>query len=540
MNQAVPQPVQATGPSLTPQQGIPLQQTSSGSNSQSTPSFNVPGFIQAAQKQGIPDDQIVNALHQKGLVPNEAIVTNTGETGIKGLALGAEKGALTTLNNISKAGQFVLNNTAGRLSNLLTGNGFKPTETADLNNYADLQTHGTTEKVGKVLENIGEFFLPTAAEGALGKTFEGGVNALKIGNTATKVGKFLAQPAASALIGGTQVGFQEGSVKSGVEGAATFGATSAALRGVGILAKAGLEKIQPYLEELNLKATPAKAAKYAASRVEGGPSRFEEAVQVGTNTPGITPQAKLDSTLSTINKAESSLDSVIQSPAMQEVAGYVPTKQVVKAFEDAAKGSDVTSDVSRQLLKEGQAALERNPDYTPLSFLQDQKKAWGMKGFKEGGEISNTAKAAFQDVYKGLVEDSLNKVDARIPVPDEMKALFPNSAIPNELPVHDFNKLYGAVLDYKKLLKGAMSKSEVGFVKRLAADFVGGLVGHTVGGPIGAATGAAVADQVARNAPISAARTIAGKAATKAAPYMTKRSILVKPISGVLTQSKSK
>jgi len=370
--------------------------------------------------------------------------------------------------------------------------------------------------------------------GPLGKYNVPAVNsAEQIGGDALKTAAYLApglgegsiaaQAGKNALAGaafGAGNAMQQNASLGDVASQAGQGAlVGGAIGGASALASAGLGKLQPYLEKMNLKATATKEMKYQGARVAGGPTRFEEAVQVGTAMPGITPQAKMEGTLSTIKAAESSLDSVIQSPSMQEVAGQLPTNTVIKAFENAANSPEVTSDVRRQLLSEAKTLTERNPDYTPVGFLQDQKKAWGSVGFSEGGMVSNEGKAALQDVYKKLVQDSLAKVDAHIPVPDEMKALFPS--LPATLPIEQFNQAYGAVLDYKRLLKSAMTKSEVGFVKRLAAEAGGAILGNTLGGPFGAAAGTVIADQLTQKAPISAVRTLAGKAAKGLAPKVS-------------------
>lgn len=133
------------------------------------------GKMVAMQFPGVYDDLIEPASPE--------IQEPQGVGGIKGFALGATKGALSTAKNltglISKAPENMAFNPFGIYSKVTGKINEKLSE-------ANLKPEGTAEKVGFGAEQIGEFFVPAGGVARAGKAIEAGIEGFNLGSKATK------------------------------------------------------------------------------------------------------------------------------------------------------------------------------------------------------------------------------------------------------------------------------------------------------------------------------------------------------------------
>lgn len=167
-------------------------------------------------------------------------------TGVAGVAVGAAKGASSTIKGLGTIGQSILDQTAGRFVNLAQGKGFVPTKSdgsvSDIyrkgtereqkaSNF--LAPQGTAEKVGFTGEQIAEFFIPAGAASKAEKT----IDILSAGiksPLARSVTKILGKSAVQGLTsGGVRAAQTGGDIKETAVAAGTAGLTR------GIFATAG-------------------------------------------------------------------------------------------------------------------------------------------------------------------------------------------------------------------------------------------------------------------------------------------------------------
>ena len=113
-----------------------------------------------------------------------------------------------------------------------------------------------------------------------------------------------------------------------------------------------------------------------------------------------------------------------------------------------------------------------------------------------------------------------------ITIPEELQPIF-NGA--TEVPIQQFNRMYGTIINAKTYLGLAANKSEAGLVARILSGSAGAAVGSVIGGgPIGAAVGAAAGEGTASRfaTPI---RSVIGATANKAGSVLSGANKLAVP-----------
>lgn len=157
---------------------------------------------------------------------------------------GFVKGALGTVKNIASIGDYALRNTSGRLANVVTGKGNVPNapspmfdKNTSLGQKTDkfLTPQGTAQEVGKLTENISEFFIPASGV-ARAETVLNGLTAglPKFLGATARVGSKMAVNALPDTAIGTA---QTGDLEEGLEIGALGGGIRGALGAVGEVAR---------------------------------------------------------------------------------------------------------------------------------------------------------------------------------------------------------------------------------------------------------------------------------------------------------------
>lgn len=227
--------------------------------------------FQEALSRGASPEQILDKIIQDNYIPSGQDTGPQGEKGLKGFGVGAAKGAGSTLNTISRAGQTVLAQTAGRVANLVTGKGFKPTQVQGIDKER-ITPHGTAEKIGFGTEQVAEFFVPAGAVSKATKAAEVGIDTLKLSKVAKAALKLGTRSAISAGEAAGVTALQGGS-KEEVKSAAKFGAAfPIAIKAISKLGSAAKETAK--FISSSLSGVPKDAIEYALKN----PQRVQAAI----------------------------------------------------------------------------------------------------------------------------------------------------------------------------------------------------------------------------------------------------------------------
>lgn len=114
----------------------------------------------------VPDDELTKKVIAKYPVYASQVKISPPKTNLySDIVTGAEKGAVESMGALSSIGEFVANQTAGRLINATQGKGFTPTKVQPSiltqEGSPELKAQNTGEKIGKAAEFALEAVLPT-------------------------------------------------------------------------------------------------------------------------------------------------------------------------------------------------------------------------------------------------------------------------------------------------------------------------------------------------------------------------------------------
>lgn len=513
---AVPQPVQATGTPLIPQAGVPLQNnpiqlspTQSGgaiNNVGGAPTAS-PGdnptatFITQARAQGVPDDQIYNALHQQGMIPTNAVVQQGQQP----------EGA--QLHDTGSFGTNLLNS---------TGNFFKGLGSAAVNVFNPNPEQNTITKVEDVVKGIAQtpFDLLTGRQmdnptyqallESLGQRY-GSLDNIKKTAYQDPVG-FLAD-ASSLLSGAGEAVNAAGDVSkistlSKVGGAITKAGEltnpiNAAIKPVEIasnLAKAGLENLGPKLELSNLRLTPVQKANYA-TKLNDVTDYISKHIPVGN------PETRFEAAASNVDKFENQIQNWLENDAKDVTIPKQDLLSAVDGIKSQFKNDRDYLSISNQVDDFKKFIETRFPSNTvdqlgkdvgeiPISDLNAIKRSTFKTAFNQTGtKVSDVVEYALGDLMKTGIENATKDLP-----------------VLGKYPIEEVNRAYGVALNAKKLLKIAMGRPQANFVEHLVSSAFGASVGSAFG-PIGTGAGAMAGEAAAKAVPLTAIKSTAGKAA---------------------------
>lgn len=312
-----------------------------------------------------------------------------GETGFKGLALGVAKGAFGTLKNLTKLTSSVL--TPGLTPAVSkTLDTLIPTE--------NLQAHGTAENIGKIGEQIAEFFIPAGAVAEAGKATEAGIDALKFGKTATSALKLGATSAIGAGEAAGITAVQGGNTKdiktAGVVGA-VFPAIAKALDFI-------VQKVPETAWSSILKRTSVDVAK--------NPKLPAQAAKTGLT--GLSRQAIANKAEKAIQSIEVSLDDLLSNSkgtiSTAKVAGYLNGVRGAYASIPGEENSvKVIDSIASQLLER----FKKGESMTPLEANQLKRDIYQVIAKSYGrGVFEIPAKTEAQKLVALGLKQEIEKV----------------------------------------------------------------------------------------------------------------------------------
>lgn len=489
INTAVPNPAPVAVPGVAQaSNAVSPQGTMQGSQTSTTPPApvtpltpapqdNVAQIITQARQQGIPDDQIFNALHQNGMIPTNAVVTQ-GQSSSQGAQLSDTGSFGSNLANsagsfLGGIGQAVAHpiDTAKNLGNTLLGAaestftlGQKSTPQFDALANSLTQRYGSWDAVKKTMYQDPVGFLAdlSSVASGVGEAISATGDVSKLG-TLSKIG---------------------GAVNKVAEATNPLNIVTKPLGWTSSLAKAGLENVGAWIEKNNLRMTPADKTKYA---------QYIQPVSeyIAKELPAVGPEGKHAAVIEAIGNSEDDLQNWLKSSGMGDRA--VDTSKIassVDAIKTAFKNDRDSLAINNQI-DDFKKLLETNyPDgQISVSDLNALKRSTFKSAYNSTG-------LKVSDAVEWQIGDTLY---------DHLKTTLGDQKIMGQYTLEDFNKQYQLNIKAERLLKASIGRPQIGFPTRLLLDAIGF---HSTG-PIGAlATHAAV-----NYLPVTAAKSVIGKTA---------------------------
>lgn len=189
----------------------------------------------------------IGALQNQLSSQNKGVGTN--------MALGAFKGLASTADAMSQIGQKYFGGAASKIVGAVTGKPVTQTPPATLPSFVK-EADGTAQQVGKVAEQIGEFFVPAGLTAKLSRIAEAGIKGTDLATKFGKGGKALANVLSLASRSGLLAGEAGGvtAVQSyGKEEAADQVRTNAIISGAIPIAGAALGSMKPLVGKAGQK-----------------------------------------------------------------------------------------------------------------------------------------------------------------------------------------------------------------------------------------------------------------------------------------------
>lgn len=493
---STPAPTGQPGPTQQPQPTAGGGQPSQGNPAQ---------FIQQARQQGVPDDQIFNYLHQNGMIPTNSVVQQ-GDSQPQGAQL---KDTGSFLGNAANStGQFF-----GGLASAL-GNVFN----TDPNK-------NTVVNLGKVAGGLLETPIALATGQTINnKPYEAFINSLAerygswdaVKKTAYQdpVG-FLADAASLASGAGEAVSAagKVSDVARAVEiggnitkAAEAVNPLNIATKGLGVAAnmtKVGLGKIGPMIEDSNLRLTPVQ-------RVANDAKLGDVTEYISKNIPVGSPEARFEAAGANVEKIENTIQHYLETDAKGVTIGKQEILDSAEKLMNEYKNDRDALAIKNQI--EGfKSTIESL--YPDSGVVNQAGKSATQVALADINQLKRSTFANAFNQAGTKVRDAV-EFDLGNMLKDKIEAATKDIPVMGKYPISEINRAYGVALTAKKLLKTAMGRPQVGFLTRLLSDGIG----FGTGGP----WGAAATHFIEGNAPVTAVKAMAGKAATKAANVIPK------------------
>src|SRR6185369_2922289 len=337
-----------------------------------------------------------------------------GERGLKGLGLGAVKGALNTVSNVGG----LFNKVSSRIPDSLLATPFAPAVMAaktvgaignKLAPYKEnFKPQGTAEKVGYGAEQVGEFFIPGGAVSRVGKAAELGIGATKLPKlvqTGLKLGAIAGLEGGSAagvtaLQGGTPKDIKTAGITGGI-----FGVAAKSIEGI-------LQKIPETAWTSILKRTPTEAAKNPKL-----PGQIAE-----TGLAGVSRKAILQKSQQAIQQIEVTLDDLLsgsnQKIGTLKIAPYLDDLRTAYSNIPGEKWSvDTINNVMRDFLSK--------KSLTPLEANQLKRDIYGLISKSYGkGLLEIPAKTEAQKAIAAGLKREIEKIIPEAKSLNEKQAVY--------------------------------------------------------------------------------------------------------------------
>lgn len=382
------------------------------------------------------------------------------------IGVGIDKGVASTVAGLSKMGNKIADNTVGRVGNFFAGNGFTPTKAP---NALDTPTvdkaltpTGAAQNVGFYGEKAAEFLTPAGLER---EAISAGDEAIEGLNLIKKFGPLVGKTVSTALKGtvraltggasGTIIGTaQTGSLKKGEDLGIANAIASPLIDG----AIAVMPRAAEVLQQVSMRLTPSDKKNFA--------TRLSDITQymMKNNVVGTAKQQseKMDAMFS---KTEDTLQKTFEANPDKFVSKQQLRLALDKAKEIAAKDSPDAQSAIKQI-DDAKANLDfqYGGDKIPLARINELKRNTMASAFNRAGtKILGDVEFAIGDVYKTAIEDASKGM--KIGGKD----------------IADFNKDYGSLINARKFMAAAETKSPK-LVERVLSAIIGGAAGSAVPG----------------------------------------------------------
>jgi hypothetical protein len=398
-------------------------------------------------------------LKKLSQAPQKSAIEKVSEV-VPNLALGAAKGVVSTVKGAANLGEKYLLNPIEKI----TGNGFsqvanlKPGETATDQFITPNLTEptNTTQSIGKGLEQIAEFLVPSGAVGKIGKAAEGASKLEKIGALAGRA-------SAEAISAGGVTALQTGGNAQETRKAALLGGAfpfaGLALKGIGKIGSAVVEHLASTLSGVPKAAIKhaienpeavQKAISVAAQDGEGAAQKIYnnaiEAVDSLKEARRIGYQqglAQLEKDATYTKKGQLYIKRVLTPSEAATTKGYIPGTKIGVPTNLSTKGiKDVFTRTAKEFGAEGggkggldftNVALD-DSHVNKLQKLQERIYNWGdttptgvdklrqvIDSYKVGGINLGSSESKFNKIIGDLRTNLNSYLGERVPQIAEMR-----------------------------------------------------------------------------------------------------------------------
>lgn len=349
--------------------------------------------------------------------------TPQGTGGVGGFFKGVAKGIGSTVAGLESAGQTLLEQTGGRVANLITGKGF--TATHDTPNLKEalgenIKPHGTAENVGFWGEQLGEFLIPVGAIGKAEKAVEGVSTLSKLGKAGELIaeaspklakateaamrvgGKALVEGGANAAISLAQTGDYKEAAKTGLLFGTLKGITGAAGEALkaakfpeylyGKIFKSGWQDMYQKLKTEGLQAFK-----------KDSPELFDQLVKSGAIKAGPSGMAIVNESLAK-QALDRGLKGSVKDMSNQVVRGLVESEDIVKSIAKSSKKAvSIPEKAYYNVLKD----IEK--EYQDVAFGSISKKANTLAKAVKNGKVDGETALELRRFLDGLrIQSSYN------------------------------------------------------------------------------------------------------------------------------------
>lgn len=413
----------------------------------------------------IPDDPILkkqelgDSFVEDSFIPDvpDTIVPKKEPGVLENLSTGVAKAELKTVKGLGTFGQYLLDQTAGRLVHAVAGKGFTPTtedgsasdfyrNDSEKSNQVDalLTPEGTAQNIGYGLERVAEFLLPAKAITSTAATAGTFVKSLTMGKTASKGLSIAADLGIKGVIEGISSGFLTALQRNKVDNEAKIAAL------IGFAAPtvaAGVSKLGEKMLNANIK--PSQADMKNGFKMES----------VKKYDVGGSLSTSLKKTASKISDAGALLDEKLANSkikvnvqkAIDETVTQLRDKKslVFGQVKDVNGGIDeLLSDITdlQQAYSYGEL---KDMSAVPIQIANNQiKRGAGLKGSWVYGRIDKNADAIDKvySVFYSKLKEEINRVGPKgiESLNKIMSDLIPvQSALIRRIPVAERNNIIG-------------------------------------------------------------------------------------------------
>lgn len=409
------------------------------------------------------------------------------------LAIGVGQSLGSTLDTLSKGGQFITNKT-GRLFGLKE----RPyVGLGDIAGKKDLLTpKNEVQQAGKTMGDIGQFFIPGGAEKQAITSIDKAIDATKFterfGPEAAQVAKRIFKTIASgAVTGASTAGI------TALEGgdAKTAGVVGGIAGALGKAASIFGPEISQSIAKSSLRLSPATEAKVGA--------KAEKAAKfISENNLSVNPSKSYKQLVDINTKLEDAMKASVGNDV--KVSKKILLEEISRIPEQYKNQPAIYQEVVNDVNKAIKTINDTQDNYIALDSLLSGKRSYGKSAFGKataqvkGSLVLSEGDYALEQAYENTLEGAMTMSKKSIKIPDSLKSYFGGRT---EVSLPEFNKVYSNAINAKKFTNIAQFKNDTGLVGRFFGLWAGSAVGETLlPGLAGKIGGGAMGEIVANRA----------------------------------------